>query len=294
MSENESASEKPVYPIVLVECAPDESDTLIGQLTMLGAEGIEERDATTLVKGGPRGVTLSASFGDFDTANEAVRALREAGVDVRLETLEGDEWRDAWREHWKPTRLGERVVVVPSWIEYEPLAHDVVLQLDPGRAFGTGQHASTALACAAIERELAREPFDHMLDVGCGSGILCFAALLLGLPRATACDTDEESIEVSRENAAALGLASRVDFYVGTSSVLQSPARLVVANIEAHILIPMADELARLTSPGGTLVLSGILATQRDEVSEAFARAGFTLVRCDQREDWIAPEFVRA
>lgn len=291
MSDTGEQENTPTYPIVLVECTPDESDGYVGQLTMLGAEGIEERDATTLIKGGPKGVTLSASFASFTEAEAAVEAIgRDA---ARIETLVGDAWRDGWKEHWKPTRLGERVVIVPSWVEYAPEARDLVLKLDPGRAFGTGQHASTALACAAIERFIAARSPSHMLDVGCGSGILCFAALLLGMPRASGCDTDPESVEVANENAGSLGLQDRVDFNTGSSELFRAPGPLVVANIETHVLVPMAASLSSLVIPGGGLVLSGVLATQREEINEAYTKAGFTAGRCDERDGWVAPEFTR-
>jgi ribosomal protein L11 methyltransferase len=275
---------------VYVECTPDDADGVSGRLMLLGADGIEQRDASTLVKGGPKGVTLIASFTDESLAHEA---LEDLGADARLEWIVGDDWADAWKAHWKPTRLGERVLVVPSWLEPEPKPGDVVLRLDPGRAFGTGQHASTALAVAALERRLAVRKEPLVIDVGCGSGILSFAALLLGADRAVLCDLDADSVEVTRENAALIGLADRVDARVGSTDVLTERAAMVLANIEPSVLIPLAEPIAALVSDGGALILSGILETQRDNVVSAYLPLGFRLDRCEQMGEWVSPELVR-
>ncbi|MFO0558238.1 MAG: 50S ribosomal protein L11 methyltransferase [Polyangiales bacterium] len=275
---------------VHVECTPDDADGVSGRLMLLGADGIEQRDASTLVKGGPKGVTLVASFTDESLAREA---LDEFASDARLEWIVGDDWADAWKAHWKPTRLGERILVVPSWIEPEPQPGDVVLRLDPGRAFGTGQHASTALAVAALERRLAVRKEPLVIDVGCGSGILSFAALFLGADRAVLCDVDADSIEVTRENAALIGLADRVDARVGSTDVLTERASMVLANIEPSVLIPLAEPIAALVADGGSLILSGILETQRDNVVNAYLPLGFRLDRCEQMGEWVSPELVR-
>lgn len=275
---------------VHVECTVDDADAINGRLMLLGAEGIEQRDASTLVKGGPKGVTLVASFSDESLARDA---LDELGADARLEWVVGDDWADAWKAHWKPMRLGERILVVPSWMEPEPQPGDVVLRLDPGRAFGTGQHASTALAAAALERRLAahREPL--VIDVGCGSGILAFAALFLGADRAVLCDVDGESIEVAKENAALVGLSERVDARVGSTETITEQAHLVLANIEPSVLIPLANPIAALVEDGGSLILSGVLETQRDAVVAAYVPLGFRLDRCEQMGEWVSPELVR-
>jgi ribosomal protein L11 methyltransferase len=278
---------------VHVECSEASSDALTGRLMFLGADGVEQRDASTLVKGGPLGVTLVASFEDDALAREALAALTDLEIPARLEWLVGDDWADAWKAHWRPMRLGQHLVVVPSWIEFVPEPGDRVLALDPGRAFGTGQHASTALAAAALERHLATRAEPLALDVGCGSGILAFAALMLGASRAVLCDVDAESVQVARENAERLALSDRVALHVGSTETLSASAGLVLANIEAPILIPMAEALARRVAPGGRLILSGVLATQRDAVVSAYLLHGLVLDRCDGSGDWVAPELVR-
>ncbi len=283
-------TDTPRYPLVIVETTPDESDAMIGRLTMLGAEGIEERDATTLSKGGTQGVTLVASFATFE---DAQRAAEDIGEGARVDELVGDAWRDAWREHWKATRLGSRIVVVPTWVEYEPEPNDIVMRLDPGRAFGTGQHASTALASAAVEKHVASGVRDPIIDLGCGSGILSFVALVLGTERAIACDIDPDAVASTRENAVLLGLADRLDARVGGVDAVPETSRLVVANIEAAVLVPLASQVAARVAPGGRLVLSGILEAQEDAVRAAYEAVGLRFVGAAVRDGWTCPEFER-
>jgi ribosomal protein L11 methyltransferase len=283
----------PAYPLLVVEAPVEDVDALVGRLTLLGAEGIEERDQTTLARGGELGATLIASFPDEASREEAYEALR-GEFPVRREELVGDAWRDAWKEHWRPTRITPRVVVVPSWTTYEPQPGDLVLPLDPGRAFGTGQHPSTALAARAIERAIEAGERATLLDLGCGSGILSFIAVMLGLPRAVACDIDDESIVAARENAEHLHLSDRVDLRVGGFDVVPETSPFVVANIEASVLVPHAAAVAAHVAPGGRLILSGILVEQRDDVVRAYAPLGFTLDRADVEGAWVAPELRRA
>jgi ribosomal protein L11 methyltransferase len=237
-------------------------------------------------------VTLLASFSDDASAQAAYDDLKDEYT-VRLDALVGDAWRDAWKEHWQPTRITPRVVVVPSWLTYDPAPGEIALKLDPGRAFGTGQHPSTALAARAIERHVADGAHPLLLDVGCGSGILSFVALLEGLARVIACDTDEESVTYTRENAQALGLAERADIRHGDVAVISETASLVVANIETPVLVPMAPALAARVTAGGALVLSGILVEQREAIVQAYTAQGLTLERADTEGAWIAPEFRR-
>jgi ribosomal protein L11 methyltransferase len=283
----------PSYPMLVVEAPVEAVDALVGRLTLLGAEGIEERDQTTLARGGELGATLIASFADEAAREAAWEALR-GEFPTRREELVGDAWRDAWKEHWRPTRITPRVVVVPSWTSYDPEPGDVVLPLDPGRAFGTGQHPSTALAARAIERRIEAGEGDTLLDLGCGSGILSFIAVREGLARAIACDIDDESIVAARENAAHLGVADRVELRVGGFEVVPETSTFVVANIEATVLIPHAAAVAARVAPGGWLILSGILVEQRDDVVRAYEPLGFTLARADVEGAWVAPELRRA
>src|SRR5262249_50900336 len=152
-------------------------------------------------------VTLVASFEDDESAAEAVEAFRDRYA-AHVEHVVGDAWRDEWRKYFKPTRLGERLVIRPSWEPFEKQDGDVVLVIDPGRAFGAGLHETTRLVLRAIDARIRGG--ERVLDVGCGSGILAIGALLLGAGDAVATDVDPEAVEVTNENAVLNGVADRI------------------------------------------------------------------------------------
>ncbi len=267
----------PRYPIVRVRVGAREVDAVSGALFDLGATGVEERDDTTMdrVEGG---VELVAHFDDEATAEEAIEEL--APREATLDFIVGDDWKERWKEFFKPARVGERFVVRPPWEEVEPRDGDLVLTIDPGQAFGTGTHETTRLVIREIERI---GETGEVLDVGCGSGILAIAALLAGASRAVGVDVDPIAARVTLENAELNG----VTIEASTTDVADVPGRfpLVLANIRAPILIPMAPALEARTA--GHVVLSGLLVTERDEVREAFD-ARFDLVRELVDGDWLA------
>jgi ribosomal protein L11 methyltransferase len=282
---------EPRYPYVHVDVTPEMVDETSALLFELGAEGVEERDEGTLAKAHASGkVTLVAAF---PSKEEADAAIAELGSDLaaRYEEIVGDAWRDAWKEHYRPftiarTKDGRSVVVRPPWEAHEPKPGEHVLELEPGRAFGTGLHETTRLVAQALADHVSELAGVTMFDVGCGSGVLALIALSLGAERAVAIDIDAESIEVTKENAVRNALADRID--ASTTPVEQTTlvSPVVVANIEARILIPMADELVRHVAPGGLLILSGILVPQKDDVRAAYP--AFELLGAPVMGEWTS------
>jgi ribosomal protein L11 methyltransferase len=276
---------EPRYPFVHVDVAPDDVDEISALLFELGAEGVEERDETTLAKNASSGkVTL---VGAFPTRAEAESAIAEldAALAPRYEEVVGDAWRDAWKEHYKPYAIAEGLVVRPPWEAYEAKAGEKVLELEPGRAFGTGLHETTRLVARAIQAHAAEVQGKLAIDVGCGSGILALAAVALGAERAIAVDNDPEAIDVTRENAARNGLEARIDASTTDVAALDASAPLVLANIEARVLVPMAPDLKKRVAPGGLLLLSGILVPQKDEVRAAYA--DMELIDAPSLGEWV-------
>ncbi|WP_437315198.1 50S ribosomal protein L11 methyltransferase [Sorangium sp. So ce385] len=261
---------EPRYPFVAVDVPEPEADEIAAALFELGASGVEQRDEQTLVRGARSGqVTLVASFEDHGEAEAAIAALGELSppLAARLEEVVGDAWRDAWKEHFAPFALTPTITVVPPWIERAPEREgERVLLLEPGRAFGTGLHATTALVAELLDEHAAELRGREILDVGTGSGILALVALLLGAERAVAIDNDDDVIEVVHENAARNGLEGRIEASAGVVEQVTRRFPWVVANIEARVLRPMAPELARVLAPGGWLILSGILESERDDL----------------------------
>lgn len=196
------------------------------------------------------------------------RALdRDTGRHLQLEVLEDQDWERAWLERFTPMRFGRRLWICPSGRQVtQPDA--VVVDLDPGLAFGTGTHPTTALCLEWLDG--ADLQGRELIDFGCGSGILAIAALKLGAARAIGVDHDPQALLASRDNATRNGVAERLALYTD-QDFPPRPAPLVVANILANVLIDLRERILALVAPGGELVLSGILREQANEVTDAYA-----------------------
>jgi ribosomal protein L11 methyltransferase len=206
--------------------------------------------------------------------------------------IEDEDWMASWKKHYKPINIGKRLLVLPAWCEQEDKER-VAVKIDPSMAFGTGTHPSTQLCLAMVEDYTV--PSQAVIDVGCGSGILSIAALKLDASHALGVDIDNASVKATKENAEAnavlakmeTGLGSVIEVKNGLFLIKQAP--LVLANILAPIIIQLFDDgLADLVTPGGTLVLAGILAGQADTVLEAARAKNLTLKEKRQIEDWVA------
>ncbi|MGS9689694.1 50S ribosomal protein L11 methyltransferase [Pseudomonas aeruginosa] len=200
-----------------------------------------------------------------------------------VEEIADQDWERSWMDNFQPMRFGRRLWIVPSW-HAAPEPDAVNLLLDPGLAFGTGTHPTTALCLEWLDgQELAGR---QVLDFGCGSGILAIAALLLGAERAVGTDIDPQALEASRDNASRNGIEpARFPVYL-PADLPQRQADVLVANILAGPLVSLAPQLTGLVRPGGLLALSGILAEQAAEVRAAYS-AHFDLDPTAEREGWI-------
>jgi len=274
----------PRYPYVHVLTSESDAELVSLELWELGASGIEERDGSTMHATEAAGqLTLVACFPDDGAADAAVLALGSRFA-ARVVHVEGDAWRDGWRAFFKPSRVGERLVVRPSWESFELQPGDVELILDPGGAFGTGTHETTRLVLAAVQSHV--QPGQAVLDVGCGSGILAIACLLLGAARARCIDVDPEAVRATRENAEANRVDARVQVSDEPLSAITERFPLVLANIESRVLIPLAAALSERVLPGGVLILSGILAHERAQMLAAYS--GLRALAVLEQGEWIA------
>jgi len=290
---------EPVYPFVAIDAPKDNVDDLSALLFDLGAMGVEERDEQTLAKGAAADkVTLVASFSTREEADEAIAALNaeDASLAPRIEEIVGDAWRDAWKQHFEPFALTPAITVVPPWVAYEKKRDDeIVLELEPGRAFGTGLHATTALVAETLHDRKDLLVGKSALDVGTGSGILAFVALLYGASSALAIDNDPEVLDVVRENAERNGIADRIEVREATIESITSTFPIVVANIETRVLRPIAEDLLRAVAPGGLLILSGVLAVEEAEIVARYTSLGRSARHLETRrrgdgtgDDWVA------
>ncbi|MSP61153.1 MAG: 50S ribosomal protein L11 methyltransferase [Myxococcales bacterium] len=218
-------------------------------------------------------------------AEARLRALfAEAGVGAAVTaTLCDDEtWRDKWKEYFKPRRVG-RFVIAPSWEPYLARAGETVLEMDPGRAFGTGGHASTRLCLELLDGP----PAASFLDVGCGSGVLAIAcALLWPDASGSAIDVDPEAVEVTRENAEKNRVQERIAMSTTPLGDVAGRFALVLGNLSAETLTALAPSLCARVAPGGRLVASGILCEQADAVAAVLCAHGLTLSGSRDEEGW--------
>lgn len=214
---------------------------------------------------------------DADTEWRALQTQVAGHGKHTIRELPNESWRDSYKLHFKPWQCG-RLHWVPVWerATYALPAPDVAIWLDPGMAFGTGNHETTRLCCERLVAWAESAPPDaRITDAGCGSGILAISAARLGFSHVRGFDNDAEAVRVSQENAALNGLADAIEFYEGDleTGFRAEPADLVLANILGHVLAQFVPELVTAVAPGGLLVLSGILATELNQVKAAFTSA---------------------
>ena len=228
---------------------------------------------------------------DDEDGIAVLRRINAAYDDVTTSYVEDSDWENNWREYYKPIEVGEKLVVVPEW-EEAPQDGRLPLRLDPGLIFGTGSHATTRMCLAALEE--FSKPGVRVLDLGCGSGILGIGALLLGCAHVTGCDIDPKAPEVAAANAALNGFyddkftvcAGDILADAGLRRRLGTGYDIVLANIVADVIIPLAALAPAFLAPGGTFVCSGIIDGREDEVAAALTRAGFTVTAHDTLEEW--------
>jgi ribosomal protein L11 methyltransferase len=196
------------------------------------------------------------------------------------------DWSDEWKQYFHVTRVGKHIVVKPSWESYEPEADDVVLELDPGMAFGTGTHPTTVLVLEALERMVY--PNTTVFDVGTGSGILAMTAAKLGAKNIKAVDIDGVAVRTARENIARAGLADRIEVKQGDLlDGTEGKADVIVANILADIIILLLPDIPGKLKEGGLFFASGIIDNYRKDVTEAAAKVGLRVKEVTRIKDWV-------
>jgi len=203
--------------------------------------------------------------------------------------LQEQDWRDSWKKYFGVQKFGARTVVAPGWIEYTPKPGETVVRIDPGMAFGTGQHPTTAMCLAQLESLVAGG--DRVLDLGCGSGILAIAAAMHGATRVLALDTDPLAVKAARENAEVNGVTGVVEVREGTldpAKPAEEAFDVIDANISGLALERLASAIAASLSPGGRLVASGFLEDTVDAVRNAFTGAGLEVERVIEDGVWRA------
>ncbi len=216
-------------------------------------------------------------------------------LEITMKNVAEEDWANNWKKYFKPFPIGEKIMIKPSWEELPEQTDKVVLQIDPGHIFGTGTHETTQLCITLLERYLQKE--DTMLDIGCGSGILSIAGLLLGAKEADAIDIDPNAIKIAYENSDRNQI-DRVRYHVAAGDVLEDTAvqdmykgknyDVVVANIVADIIIALTKQVPDYIKQAGIFVCSGIIVERKQDVLDALAAAKFSVVEVVEKASWAA------
>lgn len=215
-----------------------------------------------------------------------VYGLQTGPLSVQVKEVGEEDWANAWKQYYFPVRVTRFLTVVPSWVDYEKEQDDeLLIELDPGLAFGTGTHPTTQLSLTALEQTIRGN--ESVLDVGTGSGVLSIASKLLGASKVTAFDIDEMATRVAKENIALNPTIGEIEVYENNLLVgVDQKSDLIVANILAEILLQMPEDAYRNLNDDGRLILSGIIESKANEVKQAFEKAGFTLVERMIMREW--------
>ena len=228
-----------------------------------------------------------------DNARESLSFLKERFEALHIpfqaatDTVDPKDFENNWKKYFKSTEIGRRLCICPSWEQYNNKENRKVLKIDPGAAFGTGTHATTAMCLALLDQFIT--PNQTVLDIGCGSGILSIAAVLLGAERATGIDIDPVAVKVARENAALNGLSEKTEFLVGNlNEKITSRYSVVCANIVADVIMALAPDVPGLLAPGGRFLCSGIIDSRAEEVRAALLRAGLQITNTVTESNWVA------
>lgn len=215
-----------------------------------------------------------------------VYGLQIGPLSIQVKEVGEEDWANAWKQYYFPVRVTRFLTVVPSWIDYEKEKDDeLLIELDPGLAFGTGTHPTTQLSLTALEQTIRGN--ESVLDVGTGSGVLSIASKLLGASKVTAFDIDEMATRVAKENIALNPTIGEIEVFENNLLVgVDQKSDLIVANILAEILLQMPQDAYRNLNDDGSLILSGIIESKANEVKEAYEKVGFTLVERMTMREW--------
>ena len=221
--------------------------------------------------------------------NEKVEEIKALGIDVgegkvQFEKMYEEDWANNWKKYYKPSKVGEKIVVKPIWEEYEAKDEELVVELDPGMAFGTGEHETTRMCIQALEKYVQKD--STVFDVGCGSGILAIAAAKLGAKLAVGVDLDPVAVESAKENVGFNNIDNIEILHGNLIEVIDGKADIVVANIIAEIICILTEDVSRVIKPNGYFITSGIIHDRVEMVTNKLEECGFEVVKVNKDGEW--------
>lgn len=221
--------------------------------------------------------------------NEKMNELKELGIDTGVAKVESEkmfeeDWANNWKKYYKPTKVGEKIVVKPIWEEYDTQGEELVVELDPGMAFGTGTHETTRMCIQSLEKYVKED--STVFDVGCGSGILAIAAAKLGSKMAVGVDLDPVAVESAKENVGCNNLENIQILYGNLVEVIDGKADIVVANIIAEVICILTEDVKRVLKDNGYFITSGIIHDRVDMVTKKLEETGFEVIEINKDGEW--------
>lgn len=215
--------------------------------------------------------------------------INNAITEIYYNEVDDCSWKDNWKNYFYPEKISSRIVVKPTWREYEKSENEIVIEIDPGMAFGTGAHPTTSLCVSMLESYV--KPKDWVLDVGTGSGILMIAAKKLGAGYVEGIDIDQDAVEVAIKNMELNGIKKdEFTAYKGNliDKVEEKQFDIVVSNILAEIIVILLKDIKRVVKDGGKVIFSGIIVQKKKEVEEEMKKQGFTIERVEEKNEWVS------
>lgn len=238
-------------------------------------------------------VVIHLYISEEDNATERAEYIKELltaskiPFEIVSDTVNDSAWADGWKKFFKCTEIGNKLVIRPSWEEYDNVDGRKVLSIDPGAAFGTGTHATTSLCLQVLEENISED--STVLDIGCGSGILAIAGVLLGAKSAVGVDIDAQSVKVAKDNAKINNVASKTEFLVGNlADKITDKYSVVCANIVADVILMLLENVEDFMTEDGILITSGIINIRKDDITDGFKKFGFEILEEHNKNNWYA------
>jgi len=281
---------------VTVTISQEASEAVANQLFDLNGAGVEIQDNPNPAS---PSIKLISYFPMDDLVGERLRKvqrfldqlpqwdLQPGQSSISLKAVQEVDWSEKWRSAFPPQKIGRRIIVAPTWAKIVPEQCEVLIRLDPGMAFGTGQHPTTRLSMGLLEKAIKRN--DVLADIGTGSGILSITAAKLGAKRVDAIDLDETIIPIALKNFQLNDVESVVDVQSGDGLTgLDSKYDIIIANILTEVLIPLISEVSQFLEPNGEVILSGIMSNEAEQIEKALNARDLCCIEITQDEEWVA------
>lgn len=294
---------------VVIKTTPDKEDMVSEILYDNGATGLTIEDPNDiaelykskdswdfiepdLIKTGRDQILIKAYYSEANDLDMILEDITNRIKDKDLgEILAGkvdeSDWAENWKIHYKTTKIGDSVVIKPSWEEYKPESGEVVIELDPGMAFGTGSHETTVMCAKALEKHVT--PEKTVFDVGCGSGILAIIAAKLGTGKVLAIDLDPMCVKVTKENVIINNVEETIQVEEGNLlHMVNEKADIIVANIIAEVIVDIIPGLKKHLNEDGLFICSGIIESKAEKVKDALEKSGYEILEVDSMNGWVA------